>query len=115
MSHDEMLRTFLYIIIIPGSAYMGVQVWNAVIMPKGLRRPVAIFLWAQAAIYTMFMVGLFLLRLYHPIQGLVWVNTGFILIQALTIVLAIVKLLKLRRLKILPALLLLAFGLLMLG
>ena len=42
MSIDEILRTIMYVLLIPGLAYLGVRVWNAVVMPEVLRRPIAV-------------------------------------------------------------------------
>lgn len=85
MSFDEIARAISYCVIIPGAAYVGVRVWNAIVMPESLRRPVALFLWLQASIYTLFMVGLFLLRLWHPMPNLLLLNTGLIVAQALIV------------------------------
>ena len=52
MSIDEILRTIMYVLLIPGLAYLGVRVWNAVVMPEVLRRPIAVMLWLQSGIYT---------------------------------------------------------------
>ena len=81
-----MSRAFDYIVMILVVPYIGVRVWNAVVMPDELRRPVAMFLWLQAAIYTLFMAGLLLLRLWEPVPLLVWTNTLFIKVQMLVVV-----------------------------
>ena len=86
MSIDEILRTIMYVLLIPGLAYLGVRVWNAVVMPEVLRRPIAVMLWLQSGIYTLFMVGLLSLRLWQPLPVLLWVNTSLIAAQSLTIV-----------------------------
>jgi len=86
MSIDEILRTIMYVLLIPGLAYLGVRVWNAVVMPEVLRRPIAVMLWLQSGIYTLFMVGLLSLRLWQPWPVLLWVNTSLIAAQSLTIV-----------------------------
>ena len=94
MSSDEVLRTIWYTVTIPGAAYIGVRVWNAMMMPASLRRPVAIFFWLQASIYVLFMVGLLLLRLWQPVPLLLWLNTGLIGAQALTVVYVILRMRK---------------------
>lgn len=76
----------MYVLLIPGLAYLGVRVWNAVVMPEVLRRPIAVMLWLQSGIYTLFMVGLLSLRLWHSIPVLLWVNTALIAAQSLLIV-----------------------------
>jgi len=86
MSIDEILRTIMYVLLIPGLAYLGVRVWNAVVMPEVLRRPIAVLLWLQSGIYMLFMVGLLALRLWQPLPFLLWVNTVFIASQSLLIV-----------------------------
>lgn len=86
MSIDEILRTIMYVLLIPGLAYLGVRVWNAVVMPEVLRRPIAVMLWLQSGIYTLFMVGLLSLRLWQPLPVLLWVNTSLIAAQSLMIV-----------------------------
>lgn len=85
MSTDEIVRTTMYVFLIPGLAYLGVRVWNAAMMPEMLRRPIATILWLQSGIYTLFMVGLILLRFAHPLSGLVWLNTALIFLQALLV------------------------------
>lgn len=98
MSADEVVRTVAYIAMMPGLSYVGVRVWNAVIMPEELRRPVAVILWLQSAIYTLLMVGLLLTRLWQqPVPGLLYLNTIFILMQAAMIVLVCVRVSRLRR------------------
>jgi hypothetical protein len=86
MSIDEILRTIMYVLLIPGLAYLGVRVWNAVVMPEVLRRPIAVMLWLQSGIYSLFMVGLLALRLWQPLPVLLWVNTAMIASQSLLIV-----------------------------
>ena len=87
MSIDEILRTIMYVLLIPGLAYLGVRVWNAVVMPEVLRRPIAVLLWLQSGIYTLFMVGLLTLRIMQrPATVLLWLNTVLIMAQALLIV-----------------------------
>lgn len=97
MSRDEVIRTIAYIVMMPGLSYVGVRVWNAVIMPEELRRPVAITLWLQSAIYMLLMAGLLLTRLWQPVPGLLYLNTIFILMQAAMIVLVCVRVSRLRR------------------
>lgn len=97
MSVDEILRTISYCVMIPGAAYIAVRVWNAAIMPVGFRRPVALFLWLQSAIYTLFMIGLFLLRLWQPQPALVWLNTFFIMTQAAIVIVVILRLSVMRK------------------
>lgn len=116
MSPDEIMRALFYSFIIPGATYMGVRVWNGVIMPPELRRPIAIWLWLQAAIYAMFMVGLFLLRLWNPSQALLWFNTMLIGLQAATTIAAVVQVSRLRKVKsLLPIVLFFIAMLLLLG
>ena len=91
MSIDELLRTVAYIIMILFVPYVGVRVWNAVVMPDELRRPVAMFLWLQAAIYTLFMAGLLLLRLWQAVPLLLWVNTAFIITQAIIVLIVALR------------------------
>ena len=91
MSIDELLRTASYVVMILLVPYIGVRVWNAVVMPDELRRPVAMFLWLQASIYTLFMAGLLLLRLWHSVPLLLWVNTAFIIAQAAIVLIVAVR------------------------
>ena len=91
MSIDELLRTVAYIIMILFVPYVGVRVWNAVVMPDELRRPVAAFLWLQAAIYTLLMSGLLLLRLWQPQPVLIYVNTALITAQAAIVLLVALR------------------------
>ena len=100
MSVDEILRTISYCVMIPGAFYVGVRVWNAAIMPPGIRRPVAMFLWLQSSIYALFMIGLFLLRLWQPVEALVWLNTFLIMTQAVMILVVILHLSLLRKIAI---------------
>jgi hypothetical protein len=81
MSIDEIIRTGMYVLLIPGLAYLGVRVWNALVMPELLRKPIAMMLWLQAGIYTLFMAGLLFLRLSQPVPALLWLNTAFIMAQ----------------------------------
>ena len=97
MSIDDVLRTIAYIVIIPGATYTGVKVWNAHVMPEHLRRPVAVFLFLQSAIYTLFMVGLILVRLWHSVPALLWVNTAFIFSQAIVVAIVVLRLSRSRR------------------
>ena len=91
MSADEVVRAMSYAVMIAAFGYIGVRVWNATVMPEMLRRPVALLLWLQGAIYALIMIGLLLLRLAHPVPALLWVNTGLILTQALVCVFVMVK------------------------
>ena len=91
MSIDELIRTASYIVMIPFLPYIGVRVWNAVVMPDELRRPVAIFLWLQASIYTLIMAGLLLLRLWQPSFVLLYVNTTLIAAQAVIVLVVAVR------------------------
>ena len=104
MSIDELSRSFDYIIIIFLAPVIATRVWNAVVMPDELRRPVAVFLWLQAAIYALFMVGLILLRLWEPVPWLVWVNTIFIKLQMLTVVIVAVRMSRLHAARLIQAL-----------
>lgn len=96
MGIDEIIRTVAYTVIIPGAAYTGVKVWNAHIMPEHLRRPVAVFLFTQSAIYTLLMAGLLLTHLYRPMPPLLWLNTVFIFSQAVTVTVVALRLSRLR-------------------
>lgn len=87
MSVDEIMRVMAYTVLVPGTAYLGVRIWNAWVMPEELRKPIAMFLWVQASIYTLFMIGLLLTRLWHPIPFLLYINTVLIGTQAIMIVL----------------------------
>jgi len=104
MSIDDMIRTASYIIIITLVPYVGVRVWNAMVMPDELRRPVAVFLWLQAAIYTLFMAGLILVRLFQPSPFLLWINTIVIVAQALTVIVVALRMSKLRASRLIQAL-----------
>ena len=104
MSVDELIRTASYIVMILLVPYVGVRVWNAVVMPDELRRPVAVFLWLQAAIYTLFMAGLLLLRLWHGVPLMLWVNTFFIVAQALTVLIVAVRMSRLHAARLIQAL-----------
>ena len=70
MSADEVVRAMSYAVMIAAFGYIGVRVWNATVMPEMLRRPVAVLLWLQGAIYALIMIGLLLLRLAHPVPAL---------------------------------------------
>lgn len=96
MSFDEVVRMIAYTVIIPGATYTGAKVWNAHIMPEHLRRPVAVFLFTQSAIYTLLMVGLLLTRLYQPQPPLLWINTVFIFSQAVTVTVVALRLSRIR-------------------
>ena len=76
--------------------YIGVRVWNAVVMPDELRRPVAMFLWLQASIYTLLMTGLLLLRLWKPSPFMLYVNTALIATQSVTVIFVAVRMSRLR-------------------
>jgi len=104
MSIDELSRSFDYIVMILLIPYVGVRVWNAVVMPDELRRPVAVFLWLQAAIYTLFMAGLLLLRLWEPVPVLLWANTVFIKLQMLTVLIVAVRMSRLHAARLIQAL-----------
>jgi hypothetical protein len=97
VNSDEIIRAIGYCILIPGSAYVGVRIWNAAIMPDRLRRPVATFLWLQSAIYTLLMTGLFLSRLWHPQPALLWLNTFLIIAQACTVIIVLVRVSRIKR------------------
>ena len=114
MSVDELIRTASYIVMILFIPYVGMRVWNAVVMPDELRRPVAVFLWLQAAIYTLFMAGLLLLRLWQASPLMLYVNTGFIVLQALTVLVVALRMSKLRKARLIQSVLL-AFMALFLG
>lgn len=104
MSIDELIRTASYIVMIPLIPYVAARVWNAVVMPDELRRPVAVFLWLQAAIYTFFMAGLLLLRLWHGVPLMLWANTFFIVAQALTVLVVALRMSRLHRSKLIQTL-----------
>lgn len=104
MSVDELIRTASYIVMILLVPYVGVRVWNAVVMPDELRRPVAMFLWLQAAIYTLFMAGLLLLRLWQPSPLMLYVNTFFIVAQAITVLVVALRMSRLHRARLIQAL-----------
>lgn len=114
MSIDELIRTASYIVMILFVPYVGVRVWNAVVMPDALRRPVALFLWLQAGIYTLFMAGLLLLRLWQPNPLMLWFNTVLIVAQAIIVVIVAVRMSKLHRAKPIQSVML-AFMALILG
>ena len=103
MSIDEIARTVSYVLMILFVPYIGVRVWNAVVMPDELRRPVALFLWLQAAIYTLFMAGLLLLRLWQPSPVMLWVNTIFIVAQAVIVLVVAVRMSKLHAARLIQA------------
>jgi len=106
MSIDEMSRAFDYIIIVLLVPHIGVRVWNAVVMPDELRRPVAVFLWLQAAIYAFFMIGLLLLRLWQPSETMVWMNTILIKVQMLTAVVVAIRMSKMHAARLIQVLVL---------
>jgi len=85
MSADEIVRVISYAFAIPGLAYVAFRVWNALVMPEMLRKPVSIVIGLQSMIYLMFFVGLFLLRFSQPIPILLYVNTILIAIQAISV------------------------------
>lgn len=91
MSIDECFRLFSYAVLVPGFSMVGVLVWNATVMPKGLRRPVAVLLWLQGSIYCLIMVGLLMLRLSEPSRPLLLANTALLVMQAITIAVVIVR------------------------
>lgn len=103
MSIDELARTASYILMILFVPYIGVRVWNAVVMPGELRRPVAMFLWLQAGIYTLFMAGLLLLRLWEPVPLMLWANTLFIVAQAIVVLVVAVRMAKLHAARLIQA------------
>lgn len=103
MSIDELARTASYILMILFVPYIGVRVWNAVVMPDELRRPVAVFLWLQAGIYTLFMAGLLLLRLWEPVPLMLWANTLFIVAQAIVVLVVAVRMAKLHAARLIQA------------
>lgn len=103
MSIDELARTASYILMILFVPYIGVRVWNAVVMPDELRRPVAVFLWLQACIYTLFMAGLLLLRLWEPVPLMLWANTLFIVAQAIVVLVVAVRMAKLHAARLIQA------------
>lgn len=84
--------------------YIGVRVWNAVVMPDELRRPVAVFLWLQACIYTLLMTGLLLARLWKPSHVLLWTNTYLIALQSVVVVLVAFRISKMRAARMLQVL-----------
>lgn len=100
MGFDEVLRAMAYASMVASLAYIGVRVWNAAMMPDTLRRPVAILLWLQASIYALIMAGLLLLRLAHPIPGLLYMNTALITLQALVCVSVVVRMIRFRALRL---------------
>lgn len=104
MSIDELIRTASYIVMILFVPYIGVRVWNAVVMPDELRRPVAVFLWLQACIYTLLMTGLLLLRLWQPSAFLLYVNTTLITLQALTVLVVAIRMSRLRAARLIQVL-----------
>lgn len=106
MSIDELARTASYIVIILFVPYIGVRVWNAVVMPDELRRPVALFLWLQAAIYTLLMAGLLMLRLWHPSPVALWINTFLIMAQALTVLVVALRMSRLHAARLIQVLVL---------
>ena len=103
MSIDEIARTASYVTMILFVPYIGVRVWNAVVMPDELRRPVAMFLWLQAAIYTLLMTGLLLLRLWQPSAVLLWTNTALITLQAIVVLIVAVRMSRLRAARLIQA------------
>lgn len=103
MSIDELARTASYILMILFVPYIGVRVWNASVMPDELRRPVAVFLWLQAGIYTLFMAGLLLLRLWEPVPLMLWANTLFIVAQAIVVLVVAVRMAKLHAARLIQA------------
>lgn len=103
MSIDELARTASYILMILFVPYIGVRVWNAVVMPDELRRPVAMFLWLQAGIYTLFMAGLLLLRLWEPVPLMLWANTLFIVAQAIVVLVVAVRMARLHAARLIQA------------
>lgn len=104
MSIDELIRTASYIVMILFVPYVGVRVWNADVMPDELRRPVAVFLWLQAAIYTLFMAGLLMLRLWQPSPLALYVNTFFIVAQSVIVLVVALRMSKLHRARLIQAL-----------
>lgn len=98
MAIDALLRILFYCTLVAGSSYAGVKVWNAVIMPDSLRRPIAVFLWLQSAIYTMLMVSLLLTTLGHSVHWLIWITTSLMGAQACTVIAVAVRMSRVRRL-----------------
>ena len=113
MSTDEVIRALAYALMVASFAYIGVRVWNATMMPDLLRRPVAVLLWLQAAIYALIMIGLLLLRLAHPVPALVWLNTALITTQAVVCVYVIVQVFRRQAARLIGVLL--AFGVMVRG
>ncbi len=105
MSADEVVRALSYAVMIAAFGYIGVRVWNETVMPEMLRRPVAVLLWLQGAIYALIMIGLLLLRLAHPVPALLWLNTALILAQAMVCVYVMVKIFRRQAMRLIGSLL----------
>mgnify|MGYP001297445185 CR=1 FL=1 len=87
-----------YAVLSPGAAAMGVMVWNAVVVPQGLRRPVALFLWLQAAIYTTLLVNSLDPLIIHLSFDLLLINAALVCAQALIGAMVIFQMFRLRKL-----------------
>jgi hypothetical protein len=98
MALDALLRILFYSTLVSGASYAGVKVWNAVIMPDPLRRPIAVFLWLQSGIYTMLMISLLCTVLGCGIGSwLVWVTTTLMGAQACTVIAVAARVSRFRR------------------
>lgn len=89
---------FGYAVLSPGAAAMGVMVWNAVVVPRGLRRPVAVFLWLQAAIYAVLLVGSLDPLIIHLPSDLLLINAVLVFAQAMIGGMVIFQMFRLRKL-----------------
>lgn len=106
MSTDEMLVTVGFSLLIPGVTLVGILVWNAVVMPSMLRRPVAVLLWLQGVIYSTQMVSLLLLRLSEPSAVVAWIKAVAVLLQVMTVLVIIMRVYQLKAARLIQVLVL---------
>lgn len=77
MSFDEVARVLFYASILPGFVVIGVLAWNGQLRASDLRL-LAVLLWIAGCVFGLQMLGLVLLRMGEPRQGLLYLNTVLI-------------------------------------
>jgi len=96
MSHTELLNVIACIVLTPGLTFLGVTVWNAVVMPEQLRQPISLLLWLQAATCSVFLIGM-ILRIVQLDLFTDWASAFLVGAQAITVVMVIVRMLRLHK------------------
>lgn len=77
MSMDEVARVLFYASILPAFVMVGVLAWNGQLRASDWKM-VAVLLWIAASVFGLQMLGLVLLRMNVPRQGLLYMNTALI-------------------------------------